>query len=178
MNPTNLAENLVASIGEITQNPKVIVSTTKFGRGLKAIADIKKGETIANFDGKIYSAKKASELPNDPPLFVQDHAVQFSDTQYRWSKYGTVLNHSCDPNCGINGMGADFRIVAMKPIRNGDELTYDYEMTEDSNWRMKCECGSPICRKVIGAYANMPLEIRKKYKCYVAEYLVEKYGNS
>jgi hypothetical protein len=66
----------------------------------------------------------------------------------------------------------------MRPIKKDEELTYDYEMTEDSDWRMKCECGSPICRKMIGAYANMPPEIRLKYKGYVAKYLVNKYDES
>lgn len=163
-------------IREATNNPKVIVGKSKFGRGLFAVANISKGETIAEFDGDIFVAECTSKLPNDPPLFVRDHAVQFSNTEYRWSKYGTLMNHSCDPNCGINGTGASFRQVAMKPITKGTELTYDYEMTEDSDWRMKCECGSPICRKTIGAYENMPIEIRKKYKGYVADYLVKKYG--
>lgn len=163
-------------VGEKTINPKVIVGLAKFGRGLFAVEDIAVGETIAEFDGEIYTAALASLLPNDPPLYVQDHAVQFSDTQYRYSKFGVLINHSCEPNCGINGVGANFRQVAMKPVLKGQELTYDYEMTEDSDWQMKCDCGSPICRKVISAYKNMPMEIRKKYKGYVAGYLVEKYG--
>jgi SET domain-containing protein len=164
-------------VGEKTNNLKVIVGVSRFGRGLFAVDDIAVGETIAEFDGEIYTAKLASLLPNDPPLYVQDHAVQFSDTQYRYSKYGVLIDHSCDPNCGINGKGADFRMVAMKPILKGQELSYDYEMTEDSDWRMEdCACGTPICRKVISAYRNMPMETRKKYKGYVASYLVEKYG--
>lgn len=164
-------------IGEMTNNPKVIVGVSKFGRGLFAAADISKGETVAEFDGEIYVAESASKLPNNSPLFVRDHAVQFSDTQYRYSKYGVLINHSCDPNCGINGNGASFRIVAMKFIKKGEELTYDYEMTEDSDWRMEeCQCGSSFCRKVIGAYRNMPMETKKKYRGFVADYLVKKYG--
>ncbi|MDR3558443.1 MAG: SET domain-containing protein-lysine N-methyltransferase, partial [Candidatus Pacebacteria bacterium] len=110
------------------------------------------------------------------PLFVRVHAVQFFDTKYRWSTYGTLMNHSCEPNCGINGIGALFRLVTMKPINKGEELTFDYEMTEDSDWRMKCECGSPICRGIIGAYSQMPQNIKIKYSGYVADYLIEKYG--
>jgi SET domain-containing protein len=164
-------------VGEMTSNPKVVVGASKFGRGLFAVADILKDETVAEFDGEIYTAETASKLPNDPPLFVQDHAVQFSDTQYRYSKYGVLINHSCDPNCGIKGKGASFRLVAMKPIGKGEELTYDYEMTEDSDWQMEeCQCGSPSCRKTIGAYKNTPLEIRRRYKGYIADYLVKKYG--
>ena len=158
-------------------NKKVAVGwSEKFGRGLFAVSKISKGETIVEFDGRVYTAKTAMDLPNNSPLFVQDHAVQFSEIQYRWSNYGTLMNHSCDPNCGVHGIGKSFRIVAMKPIAKGEELTFDYEMTENSDWRMECKCGSPICRKVIGAYRIMPLEIKKKYKGYIASYLVEKYG--
>ncbi|MCX6803603.1 MAG: NUDIX domain-containing protein [Candidatus Diapherotrites archaeon] len=104
-------KNKVGSIGEITNNPKAIVGKSeKFGRGLFAIADIAKGETIAEFDGKIYTAKLASLLPNNPPLFVRDHAIQFSETKWRYSKYGVLFNHSCNPNCGIKGAGKSFRI--------------------------------------------------------------------
>lgn len=164
-------------IGEITNNPKVIVGKSKIGRGLFAREDIDTGETIVEFDGDIYTAVKASLLPNDPPLYVRDHAVQFSDTQYRYGKYGVLINHSCDPNCGIHGKGKDFRIVTMRPVLKGEELTFDYEMTEDSDWHMEtCQCGSSICRKQIGAFKNMPPDVRKKYKGYIADYLVKKYG--
>jgi len=172
-----MQDNKIGSIGEVTNNPKVIVGkSNKFGRGLFAIADISKGEVIAEFDGEIYTAKLASLLPNNPPLFVRDHAVQFSDTKWRYSKFGVLFNHSCDPNCGINGIGESFRIISMRPISKGEELTFDYEMTEDSDWRINCLCETPICRKIIGAYRNMPIEVRKKYKGYIAEYLVKKYG--
>ncbi len=171
-------EEQIAVVGELTDNPNVKVAMTRLGRGLVTIADISKGEIIARFDGEIFSAGMASELPNDQPLYVRDHAVQFSDKQYRWSKFGTAMNHSCDPNCGINGTGSMFTIVSMRPISKGTELTFDYEMTEDSDWRMDCKCGSPICRQTIGAYANTPNETRKKYGGYVAKYLIDKYGEA
>ncbi len=171
-------ETDIAWVGEVTDNPRVVVGlSSNLGRGLFATADLPKGEVIAIFDAQIYTAEKSSLLPKDLPLNVHDHAVQFSETQYRWSRYGTVPNHSCDPNCGINGNGRSFRIVAMRNIRKGEQLTFDYEMTEDSDWIMvECRCGSPICRKKIGAHRNMPVEIRKKYKGYIASYLIQKYG--
>ncbi|MGD0577135.1 MAG: SET domain-containing protein-lysine N-methyltransferase, partial [Candidatus Staskawiczbacteria bacterium] len=85
---------------------------------------------------------------------------------------GRFLNHSCDPNCGVKGK---FQIVAMRDIENGEELTFDYEMTEDSDWQMQCKCGSKLCRKVIGAYKNMPEFVKEKYKGYISEWLTEKY---
>jgi SET domain-containing protein len=81
------------------------------------------------------------------------------------------VNHSCDPNCGIHDR---FKIVAMRDIAPGEEVTWDYGMTENYIWRMKCTCGSPLCRKTIGSYKTMPRAIRKKYKGYISEWLLGK----
>ena len=178
-NMPGLPDVLDAKRWEKTDHQKVVVELNgKFGRGLLAIADLPKGEVIAEFDGNIYTARLSSLLPNDPPLCVRDHAVQLSETEYRYSKYGVLMNHSCKPNCGINGIGAFFRLVTMRPIKAGQSLTFDYEMSEDSDWRMPCKCGCPNCRKVIGAYTQMPPEVRAKYKGHIASYLVEKYGET
>ena len=63
----------------------------------------------------------------------------------------------------------------MRDIEQGEELMWDYEMSEDSDWRMDCKCETPSCRKVIGAFSNMPQEVRDKYKGYISEWLVDKY---
>jgi len=68
-----------------------------------------------------------------------------------------------------------FKIVAMRDIQRGEEITWDYEMTENHPWwRMKCECGNKNCRKVIGSYDNMPQVVRDTYKGYISEWLTRK----
>lgn len=151
---------------------KVIVKETgKIGKGLFAIKDIKKEEVIADWTGgKIYEAESCTKLPTEE---IADHAIQFEE--HKWidtEGIGRYSNHSCEPNCGIKGK---FQVVAMRDIKKGEWCTWDYEMTEDSDWRMNCKCGSKFCRKVIGAFQNMPEEVRKKYKGYISEWLVKKY---
>jgi hypothetical protein len=63
----------------------------------------------------------------------------------------------------------------MRDIKKGEWCTWDYEMSEDSDWKMECKCGTKKCRKIIGAFKNMPPEIRKKYGCYISDWLVKKY---
>ncbi len=150
-------------------NPKCEVRQTRGrGRGVFAKENIKKGEEIAAFDGPVYgwwSKKWTTDLYN--------HAIQFE--RYKWrdsNGIARLLNHSCKPNCGIKNL---FRLVAMRNIRKGEELTWDYEMTENHPyWRMKCTCNSPKCRKLIGAYDNMPQDVRKKYKGYISTWLLRK----
>ena len=150
-------------------NRKIVVrNTKKYGRGVYAKAPIRKGEKIAAFDGNIYD-------DNFEP-WTQDlltHTIQFGPRIWRDSKgCARYINHSCEPNCGIKGL---FTVVAMRSIEKGEQITWDYEMTEKSDWwKMKCRCGSPDCRKVIGNYKNMPKAIRKKYKGYISEWLTKK----
>jgi hypothetical protein len=154
-------------------NPKVEVGKTgKYGKGVFAKFAIRKGEVIAAFDGKIYGYYSRGWTTD-----VNNHAIQFEERKWRDSAgIARRLNHSCQPNCGIKGL---FRIVAMRDIKKGEELTWDYEMTEDNpTWRMRCRCGSKNCRKVIGAHRNMPEVVRKKYKGYISEWLVEKYAKN
>lgn len=150
-------------------NPKVILrNTRKFGRAVFAAKPIRKGELIAAYDGPFYD--------NDFDDWNDDllaHTIQCGRSLWRDSKgLARYINHSCEPNCGIKGR---FRVVAMRDIAVGEQITWDYEMTEKSSWwRMRCRCGSEKCRKIIGSYSRMPKAIRLKYKGYISSWLSPK----
>ena len=150
-------------------NKNAEIRNTNRGKGLFTKTQIKQGEIVAEFDGRIYSYR--SKLWNQD---LYHHCIQFEENRWRDSKgVARLLNHSCEPNCGIKGL---FTIVAMKNIPAGTELTWDYEMTEDHPyWRLTCRCGTKSCRKIIGTFQNMPEKIRKKYKGFISEWLVNKY---
>jgi SET domain-containing protein len=148
---------------------KVIVRRTKkYGKAVFAQQTIRKGEVIAAFDGPFYD--------DDFDQWTEDllnHAIQYAKTDWRDSKgIARWINHSCEPNCGIKDY---FKVVAMRKIEKGEQITWDYEMTEKNDtWKMKCRCGSPGCRKIIGNYKNMPRQIRKKYAGYISDWLLPK----
>ncbi len=146
-------------------NPKAIVKETeKYGKAVFAKEDLNKGEIIASFDGLIYEAEKSSDLPNDLPLQIQDHVIQFEEHKWRDSNgIARSVAHSCQPNCGIQDL---FNIVAMRDIKKGEELGWDYEMSENSDWEMECLCGSENCRKFIGAQ-NASTYKRKIWYLYI-----------
>jgi hypothetical protein len=57
------------------------------------------------------------------------------------------MNHSCQPNVGFNATD-DF--VAMRAIKRGEELCWDYAFAESNpKFRMKCRCGAVDCRGVV-----------------------------
>jgi SET domain-containing protein len=136
------------------------------GKGIFAKKLIKKGEIIASFDGPIYTDKSRW---NDE---LRNHCIQFAKNRWRYSNgIARFINHSCEPNCGVKDL---FDIVAMRDIKKDEELTWDYEMTESNpKWKMKCRCKTPSCRGVIGNYKNMPLAIRKKYKGFISQWLID-----
>ncbi len=153
-------------------NKKIKVrKTEKYGKGVFAVKNIQKGELVADWTGgKIYIAKKCSDLPKK----VADHAIQFAE--YKWIDTKTnarYFNHSCIPNCGFKGK---FKLVTMREVDKGEELTFDYEMSEDSDWKMKCKCANENCRKIIGAFGNMPQKTKEKYARYISRWLRKKYS--
>uniref|UniRef100_A0A1I7YBQ2 Histone-lysine N-methyltransferase n=1 Tax=Steinernema glaseri TaxID=37863 RepID=A0A1I7YBQ2_9BILA len=65
------------------------------------------------------------------------------------------INHSCQPNCDttakvINGQKRVL-FVAAKDIKEGEELTIDYQLKpeEDESKRVPCNCNTPHCRKYL-----------------------------
>ncbi|WGF90599.1 SET domain-containing protein [Marinivivus vitaminiproducens] len=75
-----------------------------------------------------------------------------------------LVNHSCDPNTGLRLTPEGYRMIALRDIAPGDEITYDYS-TYISNPReiLACTCGSAQCRGVVGRFADLPPERRRRY---------------
>ncbi len=74
------------------------------------------------------------------------------------------INHSCDPNCESDETD-DGRVYieAMRDIRRGEELNYDYGLIIDDRItptlkkQHECRCGSKNCRGTM-----LALKSRKK----------------
>lgn len=146
---------------------KVFVKNTKkYGRGVFARTRIRKGTRIASFDGPRFDDDFDQWTPD-----LLNHAIQYDKAAWRDSNgLARWINHSCDPNCGIKNL---FDVVAMRDIEKGEQVTWDYEMTEKSEWwQMRCRCGSPLCRKRIGNFKNMPRRQREKYKGFISKWLL------
>ncbi len=117
--------------------------------GLYANCDIKKGTKIIEYKGKIISAKKSAE----DPKFDNGKAIYLFNINKRLDldgdfKFNTarLINHSCNPNCEVFGTGLKIWVYAMKNIKKGDELSYDYGFSFDEDYKQfPCRCGSNNC---------------------------------
>lgn len=134
------------------------------GTGVFAARDIPFEEEVVYYEGKLISHDEADADEED-----DGHTFLFTLNE-RWVIEGAVdgnearwINHSCDPNCEAllveddDGDKAKDRIViqALRNIRAGEELTYDYNIfteepfTDELKQLWRCRCGSPSCRGVI-----------------------------
>ena len=118
-------------------------------RGLCAASNIKKGTKIIEYKGKIISVKKAEM----DPKFDNDKAIYLFNINKKYDldgdfKYNTarLINHSCDPNCEVDGVGLKLWIYSIKDIKKNEELTYDYGFSFDKDYKnYPCKCGSKKC---------------------------------
>lgn len=132
--------------------------------GLFAKRNIKKGEVIFTFRGTIVTGRL--------PYTMGECWLQIGKN--RWiapspRNPGRFINHSCNPNAGIKNL-AD--IVAIRNIKKGEEVAYDYAMT-DYCFNMGCYCGAENCRKIIKGYKHLSPALKKKYKGYISEWLIK-----
>jgi hypothetical protein len=103
------------------------------------------------------------------------HATQVGPE--RWARHGglgPMVNHSCDPNCGVR-LNTDhaFDFVARRPIRAGQTLTFDYAMRNFTidHFPAVCLCGTPSCRISVTGWKDLPASRKADYGELVAPYL-------
>tara|TARA_Y200000002_G_C22187400_1_gene457750 strand:- start:79 stop:537 length:459 start_codon:yes stop_codon:yes gene_type:complete len=117
--------------------------------GLYANRDIKSGTKIIEYKGKIISVKQ-TEID---PKFDNSKAIYLFNLNKRYDLDGDhdfniarLINHSCNPNCEVFGRGLKVWVYAMKNIKKGEELSYDYGFSFDESFRQfPCKCGSKNC---------------------------------
>ncbi|KAL3509629.1 hypothetical protein ACH5RR_029030 [Cinchona calisaya] len=75
------------------------------------------------------------------------------------ANYASRICHSCRPNCEAKVTAVDGQyqigIYAVRPIRYGEEITFDYNSVTESKEEYEasvCLCGSQVCR---GSYLNL-----------------------
>ena len=118
-------------------------------RGLYAATNIKKNTKIIEYKGKIITVKETETNPK----FDNDKAIYLFNLNKKYDldgdfKYNTarLINHSCDPNCEVDGVGLKLWIYAIKDIKKNEELTYDYGFSFDKDYKdFPCRCGAKKC---------------------------------
>ncbi|HKQ69489.1 MAG TPA: SET domain-containing protein-lysine N-methyltransferase, partial [Polyangiaceae bacterium] len=122
------------------------------GYGVTARREFQPGDVVSEVDGVLYHE---DDIDDDRYCLWVDGDYYFDMVdQTRW------INHSCDPNVEVeaelDGKGSAWaRIVALRPIREGEEITYNYGFPEEL--AEPCSCGTPNCAGWIIDIEELPL---------------------
>jgi len=127
------------------------------GKGVFAVRDLRRGETLIEYTGQRISWDEAMDRhPHDP--LQPDHTFYFhvnddlvidanvGGNSARW------INHACTPNCKAEEIDGRIFIKALRAIPAGTELFYDYGLVIDERYtpalkkRFECRCGTKGCR--------------------------------
>ena len=130
------------------------------GNGIFTLRTVKKGELIAIFGGVVYEWDTFIHLSDrDRSLCLQVEDRHFLVP--RPIGEGDYVNHSCNPNAGLSGQIA---LVAMRDIRPGEEVCFDYAMCDTMPYdEFECGCGQSNCRGFISGSDWQKPELQKKY---------------
>lgn len=134
------------------------------GNGVFATAPIKKGEAVVQYKGTLITHKEADKTRSADTDTGHTFLFTLNDTYIidanvkgnvaRW------INQSCEPNCipyvheHPSGDPRKDKVIieALRPIKVGEEISYDYGLVFDEPYTKKllktwtCRCGSPKCR--------------------------------
>ena len=143
---------------------KVIIKKSSIkGKGIYAAKDIKKHEHIFTVKGIVHDFEPEDDSWSMP------HAISYAKDKWLNPYHDNPLrftNHSCDANAII---AHGLKVIALKNIEKGDEITVDYSLTEiDPEWSgFRCRCRTKNCRKYIRDINTLPKKMFKKYEKYL-----------
>lgn len=143
----------------------------RHGRGVYAVAPIAAGTPIIEYTGELIGAAEGerryptlSDGTEEPEhtylLTLDDERVIDANVRGNAARF---INHSCEPNCEPIAYGDHMWIVAVRDIRPGEELAYDYAIELDEphtaarKRRFPCRCGAPGCRGSLLKPKRQPL---------------------
>jgi len=148
---------------------KFVIKSSKLeGLGCFAKENIRKGEIICLIKcEKINFQELKKRYANGKEKIC--NPLQMSEKEYLDLKKPYVyINHSCNPNAGIRKEG---ELFALKEIKKGQEITYDYSTTEWTyekfgkyrEWAMECNCRTIKCRGTLGQFPTLSPKLKKQY---------------
>ena len=141
----------------------VEVRNGRVGRSVVAVRDIATGETVLKAWGPQAPRRSRHSMQVDVDTHILPDGVM------------VLVNHSCEPNCGVQIRPAsrEIEVRALRPIAAGEEITFDYNTFEYEldHGGSQCTCGAATCRGRVPGFKHVAAEVKARYGEYIAEYL-------
>ncbi len=150
--------------GKVELNDILIARSSGIhGTGVFARHDLKKGTTLIEYIGEKVGKREAERRSDE------GKSVYLFELNKRVDIDGSIggngshwINHSCDPNAESELDGNSMMIVTTRPIRKGEELSYDYQFDDEDYEEHICRCGAKDCRGYIINLKSWKKVLRKR----------------
>ena len=107
----------------VIRDYKVRVGRSKTGKGLFAAESIPKRARIIEYTGRLVGKAGRQKDAGKYLFWVGRDLMIDGNIPSNTARY---INHSCAPNCEADGPRGHVYISALRRIKAGEELTYDY----------------------------------------------------
>lgn len=152
-------------------SPKLVARANleKGGMGVFVHEPVFAGELLVVWSGELFTSTTLATLPT----LRRQRSIQIEEDLYmvptRPGEPADFVNHSCNPNAGIEGQ---IGLRAIRAIAIGEEVCYDYAMSDGSPYdEFDCGCGAPNCRgRITGEDWRQP-ELQLRYAGWFSAYL-------
>lgn len=143
-----------------------ITKSSIHNNGVFARKDILRGTRIIEYVGekisKVESERRSHKImANHKSNSAKHGAVYIFELNKRHDIDGNVswnpaknINHSCTPNCEPVIIRGKIWIIAVRDIKKGEELLYNYGYDLDDYEEHKCKCGAKNCVGHIVSYEH------------------------
>ncbi len=124
----------------------IVRSSFIHAAGCYTTTDIAKGTRIVEYTGP-----RITKDEGDDRYEGRDETYLFGlgdgEVVIDGNGIASFINHSCDPNCDPDDVGDRMYIFALRDIKAGEELTYEYNLYDgDEDDPAPCYCGAKNCR--------------------------------
>ncbi|MEM7383949.1 MAG: SET domain-containing protein-lysine N-methyltransferase, partial [Verrucomicrobiota bacterium] len=124
---------------------KGVFARTKISKDTLIIQYVGEKITKSESERRGWAQMEHSENTGDAAVYIFDLDRKHDlDGNFPYNT-ARLINHTCDPNCEAQNLDGEIWIVALREIKKGEELGFDYGFDLESFEEHPCLCGSPKC---------------------------------
>ncbi len=120
------------------------VGRSATGFGIFAAEDIPAKRFIIEYWGKLVDSEIADKIGGKYLFDLENGKTILGATRQNTARY---VNHSCKPNAEVRFVKNRVYIYSTKPIKDGEEITYDYGEEYFNEFITKKNCLCKPCTK-------------------------------
>ena len=153
--------------------PFIVKNSSVQGKGVFVNNDFARGEVVLEInDSHVVSdtSKLTKEQWEHDCDFLSNGKVVLMQSPEKY------INHSCNPNTYIKTINGVRKVLVMRNIKKGEEITFDYAVNGNNDGTFKCKCGSNNCRVIYqGNFFKLQREIQLKYLPYLEDWFIQEH---